>query len=88
MAPNKMMALKHICVVFFVLSMTSVNCKTYPPRIESICLSDCVYFIKYNDYKELGDLPRPELENLCKNGSVPRFECELKWEYDGGYISG
>ncbi|KAK4728109.1 hypothetical protein R3W88_021097 [Solanum pinnatisectum] len=87
MARNKMMALEHICVVFFALSMTLVNCKTYPPRIESVCLHDCIYFLKYNNFKKFGPMPQPELEEICKK-EVPGFECELKWEYDGGYISG
>lgn len=86
MSRNKM-ALEHICVIFFVLCMTLVNCKTYPPRIESICLHDCVYSLKYYNFEKYGHMRQAKLEEICKKEDA-RFYCELKWEYDEGMING
>lgn len=87
MARNKMIALEQICMIFFILCITLVNCKAYPPRIESICLYECVLTLKNNDFKKFGHMPQMELEKICKD-EESRLECDLKWEFDGGYIYG
>ncbi|OIT38129.1 hypothetical protein A4A49_55806, partial [Nicotiana attenuata] len=78
MACNRIIELEQICVFFFILSMTLVNCTTYPPSVEEGCYCECIdYWVMYYD-----DIPTPEAGRMCREGSVPNFHCDLKDFYD------
>lgn len=66
-----------MCTIFLVYINYENGC---------ICLENCIDSVKKKDLKKFSRTPRAELEKLCTDEET-RFDCELMWEYDGGYIS-
>lgn len=78
MGCNRMMVLEQICVILLILFMTLIDCKTYPPSVEEGCYCDCIYY--WVNSRE--DVPTPAVGQMCRDGLIPDFHCDLKDEYD------
>lgn len=53
-------------MLLFILSMTLVNCRTYPPKVEGDCIRECVMYLMKAESQY--DIPSKVLESRHRYG--------------------